>query len=349
MVKPPARTHPTVASKPVLRDDQVLVDEPSKQVPNLMTDSGSCLEPVLLAWLTHGHPDVNALDHAQKVAQTQDTLASEEKQALARVDRLIADPVAHKRLLPRTAALVPQLLARLRDPHTDLPTLQQQVARDVGLVAEVLRMANGSLYAKQEAVVALDHAIALLGTDGLRVAIARTLLQPLIEAREEQSLAACMQRLWLHADKKAQLCAALVKAQGLPAFDGYLLALAHDAAWSAALRCVHGAHATASCSFHPGYVSALALRRDKLFAIIAVQWQLGPGSLAAAAAIGKLGLGQAPGALPQLLSNADSLASILCLGPARANEQTRQRLLGFLSVSPAQVQAVFAALQDAEK
>jgi HD-like signal output (HDOD) protein len=293
---------------------------------------GVSLEAEFVGWLMETRVDANA------------TPGPHEARALSRLDTLIADAAAHKRLLPRSAAVVPQLLARLRDPATTLATLEKQISRDVTLVAEVVRMANGSLHARHDAVVELAHAIRLLGTEGLRVAIARAVLQPLIDVRGSDFLGRCTQRLWSHADKKAQLCAAMAKAQGLAPFDGYLLGLVHDAAWSAVLRELDSLLVARSLVLGTAFVAALALRRDRIFAIIAAQWQLGADSLTAAALIARLGLRQTVGASAQLLIEGDDLASLQCLGVDGALGPTCQHLLA--NCAP-QVQAVFAALLEA--
>jgi HD-like signal output (HDOD) protein len=290
------------------------------------------LELEFVAWLMNGR------------ANTEAQLSHHEHQALTQLDVLIADTAAHKRLLPRTAAVVPQLLARLRDPATTLATLEAQISRDVTLVAEVVRMANGSLHARREVVVELAHAIRLLGTEGLRVAIARTVLQPLINVRGSDFLGRCTQRLWSHADKKAQLCAAMAKAQGLAPFDGYLLGLVHDAAWSAVLRELDGLLAARALVLGANFVAALTLRRDRLFAIIAAQWQLSDDCLTAAAAIAKVGLRQALCTPAHMLAQGDDLASLLCVDPNGAMKPNSQHMTDACS---AQVQALVVALREA--
>jgi HD-like signal output (HDOD) protein len=290
-------------------------------------------ELAFFAWLLNGRADEDA------------AYGRPERQAVMRLDALMADTAMHKRLLPRAPSVLPQLLARLRDPATTLPALVEQISRDVTLVAEVVRMANGALYRRREAVVELSHAIRLLGVEGLRVAIARAVLQPLIDVRDSAFMAECARRLWSHADKKAQLCATLAAAHGLEPFDSYLLGLAHDAAWSAVLRSLDDAPGAAHWAIGTEFVAALALRRDRLFGLIVAQWKLSADSVAAATTIAQHGLSQANTAQATLLTDSDALASLLCLGadsPAHGNA-TAQRLLDH--GGPA-VKAVYAALRD---
>jgi hypothetical protein len=171
-------------------------------------------------------------------------------------------------------------------------------------------------------------------------------LQPLISVRGDDFLTPRLQRLWLHADKKAQLCAALAKANGREPFDAYLLGLMHDAAWSAVLRGLAGAPGLAAWRTSHNLFTAVALRRDRLFAAIAAHWQLAGESLEIAQAVGREGLRQVKSKPALLLARADDLASLLCLrGSSAALAATQD---GLLNDSVAPVQSLFVSLQEAQ-
>jgi HD-like signal output (HDOD) protein len=267
------------------------------------------------ALLTIGQPGVDLAFFAWMVggtAEAQAPLGAREHRALQHLARLTADPGAHPSLLPRTAAVVPQLLARLRAESSSLTDLSQQVSRDVTLVAEVVGMANSAYYRRQEAVVGLEQAIRVLGVDGLRSAIARVVLRPLIDTRGGDLVGRSAARLWEHTDRKAQLCAALARSQGLAPFDAYLLGLVHNAAWTAVLRAMDSVEGDSPWCIGTDLVVALRAWRDRLFALIARQWQL-PGNLTPVAA--ELVLrGLAADASPALLHlyAGDRLASLRC-------------------------------------
>jgi HD-like signal output (HDOD) protein len=255
-----------------------------------------------------------------------------EQRALAHLDQLLADSAAHKRLLPRSAGVVPPILAQLRGDTPNLSALTQLVARDVTLVAEVVRMANSPFYRRHEAVVALEHALQLLGVEGLRRAVARAILQPMIEQRGSEFLTRCAKRLWLHAERKAQLCAALAGERGGDAFEGYVLALAHNAAWSALLRALDQAQPQTTWHLANDFVAALGTRRDRLTAVVAAQWQLGGELRHATERIAQHGLAQAAHAgghgHATALHRADHLATLLCLAPSVDAAAAASALLG---------------------
>ena len=318
-----------VAAKPAPADPATAPDTPSAPPPDNAVD----LDLAFLAWMAGGAAFVVA------------PAGPRERAALRHLDHLIADTGAHHRLLPRAAAVIPPLLARLRSPALSLSDVSQQISRDVTLVAEVIRMANGLHYRRDAAVVELDHAIRLLGLDGLRNAIARAVLKPLIEVRGGKLAAGSGMRLWEHTDKKAQLCAALARGIGFEPFEGYLSGLAHSAVWSAVLRAMDEIEGSPPWRLSPAFVAALQTRRDRLFAVVAGQWQLAPGMAAAAAEHAAHGTSvAAASAAMQLLYRSDRLAWLLC-SPDRLHAAATAEAL--LRDADAAVRACYRALEQA--
>ncbi len=258
-----------------------------------------------LAWIGHGAAFVVAPAGAREHA------------AIKHLDHLIADSAAHHKLLPRAAAVIPPLLARLRSPSLSLTDLADQVSRDVTLVAEVIRVANSPLYRREALVVELGHAMRVLGVQGLRRAIARALLKPLIDARGGKLVSGSAARLWEHSDKKAQLCAALAGSVDIEPFEAYLSGLAHNAVWTAVLRAMDEIEDSRPWHLDPAFVAALRLRRDRLFAVVALQWNLVADAPPTSDAVAQQGAIDRSAATLQMLGTADRLAWLLCC-PDRA-------------------------------
>ena len=283
-----------------------------------VADAPASLELGLLAWLAEG--TLFAVGPA----------GERERALLRQLDALIADTAAHERLLPRAAAVVPPLLARLRSPTLALPDLVRQVSRDVGLAAEVIRGANSAHYRRETAVVELEQAIRLLGVEGLRGAIARAVLKPLIDQRGGRLSATGAARLWEHSDKKSQLCSLLAPGWGIEPFAACLAGLAHNAVWPALLRALDQNNGSRPWQLSPAFALVLAARRDRLFAIVAREWQLDD-VLAAPLASPTL----------QLLAHGERLAWFLCM-PDRAQAAALAEPL--LRGAAAPVRAGYAAL-----
>ncbi len=84
---------------------------------------------------------------------------------------------------PRRPSLMPQLLKALDDPHAESDKLSRIIAHDPVLTADVLRLANSSLYRMSPAPVeTIQRAIVVCGVDALRGIVATAMLRPVFRA-----------------------------------------------------------------------------------------------------------------------------------------------------------------------
>ena len=318
-VRPPARPAASLPASPA----QAAPVAALAIAPALAPASVLDLDMGVFAWLLG-----QAVDPAA-------ALTAPERQVLAQLDGVAADAGVQGVLLPRAAAVVPRLLAQLRGPDSSLSTLSDQVARDVTLVVEVIRMANSVGYRRGPAVVELEHAIRMLGVDGLRFAISRAVLKPLMDPRSGALSTRSARRLWQLTDSKAQLSAATARGLGCEPFDGYLLGLAHNAVWSVVLRTLDTAQPEATAwRFSAAFVRELNQRRDRLFHVVAQQWQLPRALREIAGEVAQRSLVAAGGSpLVQALRSGEQLASLLCIHDGAAAAAAAEPLLGGLPAS----------------
>jgi hypothetical protein len=243
------------------------------------------------------------------------SLRPEERRLLARLDTVLAADGPRAELLPRAPAVIPQLMNCLRDERASAQGLAARVAKDPHLVAEVLRLANGALVRADAPIADLPQAVARLGTEGLRRAIARVVLKPIFDAPADSLSGRAAPRLWLHAEAKAAECMRLAAAAGLDPFEGYLAGLMHNIGWTAALRAIDRAGVRPPGPFTQAFVHALAPRREGFFALLAMPWQLSDALTALAVERLDAAAG-APSALCQALVTADRHAALQMLGAA---------------------------------
>lgn len=210
-------------------------------------------------------------------------LTPAELKAAASLDRVIAQPQLPDELLPRAASLIPQLLAMLRQTALPVPALAQQIQKDVALAAEVLRLASSPYYRAQGAVTDLQQAITLIGEAGLQSVIARVVLKPIFEAAPGPLSARAGARLWDHSETLAASAAQSAQAAGLPAFDGYLAGLLHDAGWTIALRVIDRAGIELALPPSADFAVKATRRAHRLFGLAAQRWNITPGFAAVAA------------------------------------------------------------------
>jgi HDOD domain len=84
---------------------------------------------------------------------------------------------------PRRPTLMPQLLQAVDDPSTASDKLSRMIAHDPVLTADVLRLANSSLYRTSTAPIeTIQRAIVVCGVDALRGILATAMLRPVFRA-----------------------------------------------------------------------------------------------------------------------------------------------------------------------
>jgi hypothetical protein len=84
---------------------------------------------------------------------------------------------------PRRPALMPQLMQAVNDPAAASDTLSRMIARDPVLAADVLRLANSSLYrVSPEPIKTIQQAVVVCGVDSLRGILAVAMLRPVFRA-----------------------------------------------------------------------------------------------------------------------------------------------------------------------
>jgi hypothetical protein len=206
-------------------------------------------------------------------------LSPAEQQALRLIDKTLALPQLPANLLPRAAALIPQLMAMLRQPDLPVPVLAQQVAKDLVLTAEVLRLASSPYYKSlaRADVTDLAEGISLIGVSGLNTVIARVVLKPIFESAPGPLSARAGSRLWQHSEVLAARTAERAAQAGLPMFDGYLLGLLHGSGTAIALRLLDRAAVLPALPVSAAFALTFSDRTHRLFGQAAQDWAITPG------------------------------------------------------------------------
>jgi hypothetical protein len=100
-----------------------------------------------------------------------------------RVNAILQAEGLDPKYFPRRPTLLPQLLRAVDDPHAAIGTLSRMIAHDPVLTAEVLRLANSSLYRTAATPIeTIQRAIVVLGVEALRGLVATAMLQPAFKA-----------------------------------------------------------------------------------------------------------------------------------------------------------------------
>jgi HD-like signal output (HDOD) protein len=239
---------------------------------------------------------------------------------MERLDEVIASDTLRAGLLPRAPHVIPQLMKTLRDEGYSSVDVAGRISKDVVLTAEVVRSATSAFQrGDDEGEIDLARAVTMIGTQGLRRAIANVVLRPIFDAKGDTFSARAATQIWKDADRKARLCAALVTTQVLDPFDGYLAGLLHNTGWTALLRAIDGFEdmsLNGAQLAHPEVVPQLLQRRDALFGALVGPWNLSAAVDGLAAEVGSHGVDGVESPLGMALRHADRLAALRALAPA---------------------------------
>ena len=218
-----------------------------------------------LPWLLNSAPlTATGLSHA-------------ERSALQALDKTLALPAIPDNLLPRAAALIPQLIALVRQTDLPVPAIAARVGKDAVLAAELMRLASSPYYRVQGQVTDLEQAISLIGLQGLHTVIARVLLKPIYQAAPGPLGSRVSPRMWEHSEALARHTAILSEPAGQSVFDGYLAGMLHDTGWTIALTVIDRANITLDLPPSEPFGRALNDRVHRLFGHAARRWSITPG------------------------------------------------------------------------
>lgn len=232
---------------------------------------------------------------------TDTPLSEAERAALDALSRTLALPAVPDNLLPRAAALIPQLIALVRQTDLPTPAIAERVGKDTLLTAEVLRLASSPYYRAQGDVSDLEQAINLIGLQGLQTVIARVLLKPIYQASPGPLSGRAGPRMWEHSEALARHTGILAEQSGQSAFDGYLLGMLHDTGWTVALSVIDRAGITLAVPPSTAFATVLDDKVCRLFGLAAQRWDITPGFKALAQDARANGLGTAQHPVAQLL------------------------------------------------
>lgn len=139
------------------------------------------------------------------------------------------------RSLPRLPTVLPQLLRSLKSDTIGGAQLAKLIGRDPVLVGEVMRVSRSIYYRTLHPIQSLQHAVVLLGQDGLRRVVTMHVMKPILHASAGMFGHVAGQRLWDHAERCAHACAYLGKGSSDP-FEAYLAGIVCNTGTGAVVR-----------------------------------------------------------------------------------------------------------------
>ena len=223
-------------------------------------------------------------------------------------------------LIGRAPVVIPRLMTMLRQDDSSTAQMAEQVTQDPTLAAAVLRLSQSPLYRIRREVNDMQTALAVIGVQGLRAAIATVILKPIFQERPWGLVGEASVRLWVHGELQATLAGARAVTLGADRLDGYLAGLLHNLGWSAVLRSLDLARVPLNPPFSEGFAHAMLRARARMFGRLVMAWDVTPG-------LTRLGR--------ELITHAPDAVQGPLIGALRAADLTATRTLFPLTAAPA--------------
>lgn len=227
-----------------------------------------------ISWLVQ--EEINACFSAWLFARSdyadlQTSLA--EQAVLDSLGQILATPQAGTQLVRRMPGVIPQLLQSLRTNDFSGSELARKISHDVVLVAEVIRLANSSLYAKEDPITSIEHAVLVLGQNGLRHLITSVAFRPIIDLNSGRFNKLVAPRVWRHSEHCAIAARLLAQQAGVNGFDAFLAGLIQNVGLIVALRVMDQDSAKNHAIGSTAFCNALIPKARRLSASIGREWR----------------------------------------------------------------------------
>ena len=204
-----------------------------------------------------------------------------EQKVLDAIEAIVQSGQSGANLVRRMPGLIPQLLQSLRSDDFSGAELARKISSDVVLVAAVVRLANSVYYSTVQSITSIEHAVLVLGQNGLRQLISGVAFKPIIGPNSGHFTRQIAPRLW----QQAELCALanrlLAEGEGIDPFEAFLAGLIQNVGLIAALRVIEQIAEDGASLGSESFCNALIDHARKLSCSIAREWQFSAAIVAA--------------------------------------------------------------------
>jgi HD-like signal output (HDOD) protein len=245
-----------------------------------------------------------------------------ESQVLDALAAILSSQQSGAALVRRMPGLVPQLLQSLRSDGFSGAALSRTISSDVVLVAEVIRLANSSFQGTGTTISSVEHAVILIGQEGLRQLITGVAFRPIIDIHSGHYTRSLAPRLWVHAERCGIANRQLAEAMGIDPFDAFLAGLVQNVGLIVALRIMDQVAKGAPELGSEVFCAHLARAARALAVSIAHEWDFPPAVTTALGEQGSTRKGVQLSPLGRLVMMTDYLAKLQTLAALGLLEET---------------------------
>jgi HD-like signal output (HDOD) protein len=258
------------------RDERLGVPQAGGEASAWMPQSESPSMPTPSSTL--GHAEIEDRFHRLVLGMAPSTTVEPRLPELAmlkRLDQICGADRFDIGTLPRLPTVLPQLLRLLKTDNTNGSKLADLIGRDPVLVGEVMRATQSVHYRTLKPIVSLQHAVVLLGQDGLRQMVTAHVMKPILQASAGMYGHAAGQRLWDHAERCAHASMYLAKGHADP-FEAFLAGVVCNAGVGAVIRVLDQEAPPTLGVFSRRFLAGCAWIASHLTLRAAEHWELPP-------------------------------------------------------------------------
>lgn len=259
-------------------------------------------------------------------ARSDDTLETSdaEKRILQTLSGIASSPSSGADLMRRMPGLIPQLLQSLRSEHFAGADIARKISNDVVLVAAVIRLANGAMLPGAQAITSVEHAVIVIGQEGLRQLITTVAFKPIIDLNSGHYTKLLAPRIWEQSERCAGANRALAGPLRVEPFDAFLAGLVQNAGLLVSLRMMDQAAGGAKDLGSPMFCAQLLRSARQVSAAIAQDWNFAPAVTQAVRELDTLQKGAHLSAMGRLLSLGDYQSKTAILAEQEQNQEQRE-------------------------
>ncbi len=148
-----------------------------------------------------------------------------ENQVLDALTTILKSQQSGAALVRRLPGLIPQLLQSLRSDNFSGAQLSRTISSDLVLVAAVIRLANTSYIGSGANITSVEHAVMLIGQEGLRHLITSVAFRPIIDMNSGHYTRSLAPRIWDQSERCAVANRILAEEMGIDPFEAFLAGL----------------------------------------------------------------------------------------------------------------------------
>jgi len=159
-----------------------------------------------------------------------------ETRALDALSGIVNSEQSGAALVRRLPGLIPKLLQSLRSVDFSGAQLARTISGDVVLVAAVIRLANNACKGSGKSIASVEHAIMLIGHEGLRHLITGLAFRPIIDMNSGHFTRTLAPRIWDQSERCAEANHLLACTMDVDPFEAFLAGLVQNVGLIVALR-----------------------------------------------------------------------------------------------------------------